>query len=119
MKKTKQNLQKNVGEVEVHYPFCTDNLKKTAWGFVLHVLFCFIVCAGIHEDTQVQKVWKRRFTTSKSPRLLLGSSRRSLKMKLTLAHTLVTFSQRTMTFLSMLKAMHQVLLAIEHQPISS
>lgn len=59
--------------------------------------------------------------------LLFSSSRRSLKMKLTPAHTLATFSQRAgtlqrlpfLTFLSMLKAMHQVLLAIEHQPISS
>lgn len=87
-------------------------------GFFFHVLFYLIVFAGIHEDALVQKVWKRRFTTSKIQWLLFSSSRGSLKMELTPA---VTFSQqlRFVTYLSMLKAMHQVLLAIEHQPISS
>lgn len=118
-KKTQKNLHRNAGEVEVDDPFHTDGVKNLhGWVFFFHVLFYLIVFAGIHEDTLVQKVWKRRFTTSKIQRLLFSSSRGSLKMELTPA---VTFSQELcfVTYLSMLKAMHQVLLAIEHQPISS
>lgn len=114
--KNKKNLHRNVGEVEVDDLFHADGSKNLHGWVFSHVLFYFIVFAGIHEVTSVQKVRKRRFTTSKIWRLPFSSSRGSLKMKLTQAET---FSQHFVTFLSMLKAMHQVLLAIEHQPISS